>query len=294
MKEPELLLFFRGAIYQCACNEDGVFSQSQLALCFELPEQADLDNFRKANILLFPPNMKLDSFEFDPECPKNYCAEDLGFKEVKMGCSPEIIEEANDIKAIRRQCGLRHYVTSAVHRAMGDAHHKMATSISASNKLLKLWDRGQLIAILSRTRLMKNTIFVGDKQDTIAGLKLFLTKRTQWSDYVNQVIDIITVNEEEANFNNNVSLDQSNYPFRIADIALPQDQTGSVCIMMSKKDTSFVHIDSAMCARSSLIAHNSGCNVRTDLPYNLRPFVLIACICGFDRNKESMHAIKEN
>ena len=72
MKEPELLLFFRGAIYQCTYNEDGVFSQSQLALCFELPEQADLDNFRKVNILLFPPNMKLDSFEFDPECPKNY------------------------------------------------------------------------------------------------------------------------------------------------------------------------------------------------------------------------------
>ena len=55
-----------------------------------------------------------------------------------MGCSPEIIEEVNDIKAIRRQYGLRHYVTSTVHGAMGDTYHKMATSINASNKLLKL------------------------------------------------------------------------------------------------------------------------------------------------------------
>ena len=63
--------------------------------------------------------------------------------------------------------------------------------------------------------------------------------------------------------------------------------------MMSKKDTSFVHIDATMCLRSSLISHNSGYDASKDLPINLRPFVLLAYVCGFDRNKELMKLIKD-
>ena len=59
---------------------------------------------------------------------------------------------------MRKQCGLRHYVTGTMHSTMGDAHDKIAISISDTNKNISLWDRGQLIVALSRTKLMKKTL----------------------------------------------------------------------------------------------------------------------------------------
>ena len=67
LKEPDTLLFFKGGIYQCTYNKDGCFSQSQLSLCYDVPQQQDLDRFRPIKMLLFPPTMKLDSFDFDPD-----------------------------------------------------------------------------------------------------------------------------------------------------------------------------------------------------------------------------------
>lgn len=43
---------------------------------------------------------------------------------------------------------------------------------------------------------MKNTIFVGSKPDTIAGLVELLTKRSQWSNYMHQVMDIVTIRDD--------------------------------------------------------------------------------------------------
>ena len=60
---------------------------------------------------------------------------------------------------MRKQHGLRHCVTGTMHSAMGDAHDEMAISMSDASEILSLWDRGQLVVALSRTRLMKKTIF---------------------------------------------------------------------------------------------------------------------------------------
>ena len=42
-----------------------------------------------------------------------------------------------------------------------------------------MWDKGQMIVILSRTKLAKATLFVGDKNDTLSALRHLLTRRTQ-------------------------------------------------------------------------------------------------------------------
>ena len=61
---------------------------------------------------------------------------------------------------------------------MGDTLQSMATEISHKNKNIKIWDKSQMIVILSRTKLAKDTIFVGDKNDTLSALKHLLTRRT--------------------------------------------------------------------------------------------------------------------
>ena len=67
---------------------------------------------------------------------------------------------------------------------MGDTYNCMAISVSDTEKIFSLWDRGLFIVILSRTRMMENTIFVGPKNETIRGLKILLNQRTQWCYYI--------------------------------------------------------------------------------------------------------------
>ena len=56
----------------------------------------------------------------------------------------------------------------------GDTLNKMATSISMNNSNFELWDKGQLVVILSRTKHAKDSIFVGPKEETLSAFKQLL------------------------------------------------------------------------------------------------------------------------
>ena len=133
---------------------------------------------------------------------------------------------------------------------------------------------------------MKNTIFFSPNNETICGLKLLLNHRTQWCDYIEEVTKITNVNTNN-NSESSASLNQSSLIFRICDISLPQDQTGSVYFLMSQKDTSYVHIGSTMCLRNTLRKYNAGGYTSgTDIAMHLRLFLLIACICSFRKDRQ--------
>ena len=94
--------------------------------------------------------------------------------------------------------------------------------------LFLLWDRDQLIVILLHTRVIKNTNFVGPKNETIRGMKILLTQRTQWCYYIKE-----ESNMKNAKPNNNPesldSLIQSSFPFLICDLALDLFQPKMSC-----------------------------------------------------------------
>ena len=176
---------------------------------------------------------------------------------------------------------------------MGDTYNRMVISVSDTEKLSSLWDHGQLIFILSRTRIVKNTIFVGPKNETIIGLKLLLNQRTQWYDYIEEVMKITNVNPNN-NSEYSASLNQSSFPFGICDISLPQDKTGSAYFLMSQNDTSYVHIGSTLCLITTLRKYNAdGYASGTDITMHLRPFVLITYICVFRKDKKMIEHTKD-
>ena len=51
---------------------------------------------------------------------------------------------------------------------MGDTLNQMATSLSRNNCIFELWDKCQLVGILSRTKNAKDSMFVGPKEETLA------------------------------------------------------------------------------------------------------------------------------
>ena len=67
---------------------------------------------------------------------------------------------------------------------MGDTLHSIATKISRKNSNFIMRDKGKMIVILRRTKLAKNTVFVGDKNDTQGALRQVLTGKSQWTDHM--------------------------------------------------------------------------------------------------------------
>ena len=92
-----------------------------------------------------------------------------------------------------------HRVTGTIHLAMGDSLSCMATEMLSTNSNFSLWDKGRSIVLLSRTKFAKNTIFVGNMTDTLDSLLNIVMKKSTWKDYMDQVLDITTLNNSNTN-----------------------------------------------------------------------------------------------
>ena len=84
--------------------------------------------------------------------------------------------------------------------------------------------------VISWTRLAKDTIFVGDKEATLDALVALLQCCTQWTDYMEKILRVVTINgkygiNEELGMNERV-LYQSSFPYRLRDVSIPKDNTG--------------------------------------------------------------------
>ena len=60
----------------------------------------------------------------------------------------------------------------------------MATGISQNNENFKMWDKVQMVVLLIFTKHSRDTISVGEKNDTLAVLSTLLTRKTQWTHYM--------------------------------------------------------------------------------------------------------------
>ena len=190
-REPQRLLFKVGLTYTCTFN-DNRKSNSQKVLLFDLPSEQTLNTFGPIKVLLAPPGCK--NVCFDARLSKQYYI-DQGYVETSIQCSPrKIYMLKNNIQGLRKQYGLQHYISGTIHSIMGDTLPSLATTFSNEDRNFSMWDKGQLLVILSRTKESKQTIFVGDKNSTLDALCNILTQRTQWTDYMEQILKIITMN----------------------------------------------------------------------------------------------------
>ena len=132
--------------------------------------------------------------EYEPNIPKEYYMH-RSFEEVEIDIEPERTQYLpNNIQSKRKLYVLKHRFTRTIHACQGYTLLSVATDISQNNENFKMWDKVQMILISSRTKLSRDTIFVGDKNDTIAALTILLTRKIQWTHYMEEVISIFTIN----------------------------------------------------------------------------------------------------
>lgn len=215
--------------------------------------------------------------------------EENRFEEISISTCPKyIIKVSSFTQAQRKQYGLRHRITGTIHSSMGDTYESLASEVSSSNPDYGLWDKGMLVVLISRTRDPKKTIFVGPKNDTIRTLKSVLMKRTMWTDYVESILNLITVNETDPI----PALTPDEFPFRIADMSLPSTNSGIVYMLNSLRDRTYTYIGKTKNPRVRLYNHNAGFGSAGTEPIHLRPFAVMAYIAGFDGDDELMLSVE--
>ena len=131
---------------------------------------------------------------------------------------------------------------------MGDTWRSLETTLSSADRYYSVWDKGQLLVIISRTKCSEDTIFVGNKESKLNALVSILTTRTQWTEYMENILRVVTINDENGevvndneDYNRGV-IDQSELPFIITDIELPIDVSGYVYMLISLRSRYFVYV----------------------------------------------------
>jgi hypothetical protein len=150
VKEVEKIHFFDGAVYEMTFNETDKFSQSQIAVLADMPTAEDIQQFRDVKVMVAPAGCKTV-----PEFYRNLLAlEQHGWKQRTVGRAPERVQtvRSKGLKAKRHQYGLKHRVASTVHATMGAEFDKLVTAVSKQNKEYSLWEKEQVVVILSRTQ----------------------------------------------------------------------------------------------------------------------------------------------
>ena len=290
VKEPETLLFFKHAIYEFTHNLDGHYSQSQMAILYDLPDAEAIQANRKIEVLAAPPG--LHDFEIDPVLSKEDYIE-MGFYAVKVGIAPMRTQRINNyVQAQRKQYALKHRVTATIHAAMGDTLSKVAMQIVGVS--FELWDKGQVVVALSRTRLGKDVIFVGNKEETINLIVRLCKTHNQWTDYMENILDLITIDEDSHTERATPSLTTESYPFRICDIPLPQCKSGFVYFLISVKTRNFTYIGECKCIVNRLRNHNSGHGSSSTTPAHNRPYAILGYIAGFNGTDKSFRKYIED
>ena len=144
---------------------------------------------------------------------------------------------------------------------MGDTLPSIATTLALNDVHFIMWDKGQLLVIISRTKKAEDTIFVGSKEETLDALVSILRTRTQWTKHMENILRVFTINyEEEDNISdecNRGEMTQQQYPFRPYDIDLPTDTSGYVYMLISLRSCDFFYIGKTKDLHQRMRAHQS-------------------------------------
>jgi len=280
IKEPSVLYFFPNAHYEITFNDrDGRFSQSQLAILLDMPSDQQLRNFEPVKLLVAPEGCKSVPFNFVSK--QDFL--DGGWREIGIGTSYERSESLGmGVLGKRCQYGLKHRMCCTIHSAMGQNLTELVTRVTlTTDSQYFLWEREQVVVLLSRTFFAKRIYFVGDPKETSAALAQLLCKQSQYSEYIHHLLRQLAGRSQHRAI---PLVDLSLHPLRQADIELPQDSSGYVYILLSIKDKCTTYIGQTQNLVTRLKQHNSGYgSVQTANPA-LRPWALLAFVSGFDGN----------
>jgi predicted GIY-YIG superfamily endonuclease len=241
----------------------------------DLPDKERLSNFDPIEIFVAPTGLKYLDFVVTTK-------DDLvrrGWVRTMLDAAPsyERSVQGYGLKAKRRQYGIKHHIVSTIHSAIGLTIGKLATELSSKRKGYNLWERGQLVVLMSRTRRLSDIIFVGDKAENLECLRNAMKLRSQFDDYMEQILSVVSGLENTPNV-----IRQEIHPFRPKDVDVPPPGQGVVYVLVSCKDRRTTYIGQTNNLKRRIREHNSGYGSSGTCSPELRPWGLLAFVTGFE------------
>jgi predicted GIY-YIG superfamily endonuclease len=290
VKEPKRLPFYDMAVYEMTYNKANHFTQSQIAVLYEMPSRTVLDSFGDIKVMLAPVGCK--SVPEGVAHPEDLLAH--GWRLERVGLAPERSHSVRvGTKGKRHQYGLRHRVSSTVHAVMGSGLGHLVTKLSRTDPLYRLWEKEQIVVLLSRTERARDIIFVGDRQETVDAILQVIQIRSQYSEYMDHIVRVLSdVGDSRNRIREVPALNQSLHPFRPIDVVVPNDPSGYCYILLSMRDRRVTYIGETKRLVKRIEEHNSGYGSEGSSDYRLRPWALLAFVSGFDGNHRAMLAFE--
>ena len=280
VKEPRELYFYPGAIYEITYNRPGHYAQSQLAVLMEMPTLSQVQSFEPVRLYVAPEGMKAISTDLKTE-------DDFlraGFRIDTVGQAPSHIRYIGlGFQAKREQYGLRPRIAATIHAGMGQDLPSVITKVDGSDKY-KLFQREQVVVLLSRTHFAKDIYFVGDPGDTARYLWEALNERSTYDAYLDYLMKQLTNKATTGQYHNEINL-PAFHPCRPIDCGMPQDSSGYVYILASVHKN-YVGKATYIGETTNLISryrkHLDGTATEQTADPAMRPWVMLAYISGFE------------
>jgi predicted GIY-YIG superfamily endonuclease len=272
--EPSTLVVFVGAVMRLTYNNvHGVatcprFSQGQLCVVLDITHDQIDEQYDRITVKLVPPGLR----DFDA----GHLPLDWSEFQVKRRSTAPIITSGRT-KARRKQFPLCHFVCSTIHKALGETLPHIATQLSLIDKRYRLWQREQLLVLLSRVPSLNDITFVTvDPEDTIAAILNLLQQPSRWAAHVDNVLHSLNCSNAEP-----CVVYHDLNPLPNVQQLMPDVSLGFVYMIVSTTDCRYAYVGETSCIRRRLQEHNSGHGAQfTNDPY-LRPWALMVLICGF-------------
>jgi hypothetical protein len=95
------------------------------------------------------------------------------------------------IRGWRLQYGFHHRIAATVHAIMGSNFNRLIMLVSRTDSQYHLWEKEQVVVLLSRMFTARDLIFVGDKVDTIDTLASLIQMRSQYIEYISHLLQTL-------------------------------------------------------------------------------------------------------
>ena len=275
-KEARRLLFFPFAVYLFTYNDPGhAFTQSRLAILYDVPSQLDLDAFRPIYLYAAPPGVRSGPAEFQTKQQLL----DSGWTRVRLVTAPDRKQTYTrlGVRAKRKQYGIRPFISATIHCVQGATLYALATSIEVHKSDFRLWEKALWLVLISRTRRMSDVIFVGDKQRNLDMIRRVLSIRSQFSEYTDRVLSVAA-----GETRTDITLSHHLHPYRPRDNRLPYNGIGFVYLIVTARSWVVTYIGQTEDLYRRLRDHNSGQGARETRGKG--PWLLVAYVEGFGSN----------
>jgi predicted GIY-YIG superfamily endonuclease len=254
-----------------------------MAIMLDIPTEQQINDFLPIEVYVAPPGCK------DPPI-SDVTKEQLileGWTLQKVGTPPEThIHVTAGLRARRKQYGLRPRLSATLHAAMGQTFSSFITKVSDTEAMYRLWERAQVVVLLSRTCFAKDIWFVGEPNQTAETLWKVLQHTTQYTTYTCCLLDSI-IKGGDLTRNSVPVVDQMCHPFRPIDVPLPQNNSGCSYLLVSCRNPMVTYIGETGNLPERIDAHNSGYGSHQTQSHYLRPWAILAYVVGFG------HSIKK-